>query len=100
MITHGLHGFGILIGRLGLLLSFSFETAIAFVSHRKWIAARGSFEALRLAAAVVAQFGQRKHLGLLSAEGANNLQQSGRFDGEPPKAVLGDFGPIDWIPGG
>jgi hypothetical protein len=31
---------------------------------------------------------------------ANNLQQSWRFDGEPPKAVLRDFGTIDWILGG
>lgn len=28
---------------------------------------------------------------------ANNLQQSWRFDGEPPKAVLRDFRTIDWI---
>ena len=31
---------------------------------------------------------------------ANSLQQSWRFDGEPPKAVLRDFGTIDWILGG
>ena len=28
---------------------------------------------------------------------ANNLQQSWRFDGEPPKAVLRDVTTIDWI---
>ena len=32
--------------------------------------------------------------------GANNLQQSWRFDWEPPKAVLGDVRTIDWIWGG
>jgi hypothetical protein len=31
---------------------------------------------------------------------ANNLQRSWRFDGEPPEAVLRDFGTIDWILGG
>jgi hypothetical protein len=30
---------------------------------------------------------------------ANNLQQSWRFDWEPPKAVLRDFWTIDWILG-
>jgi hypothetical protein len=30
---------------------------------------------------------------------ANNLQQSWRFDGEPPKAVLSDIRTIDWILG-
>src|SRR6185312_9216082 len=30
---------------------------------------------------------------------ANNLQQSWRFDWEPPKAVLRDFRTIDWILG-
>ncbi|WP_082656389.1 hypothetical protein [Bradyrhizobium valentinum] len=33
------------------------------------------------------------------ASGANNLQQSWRFDGEPPKAVLRDIRTIDWILG-
>ena len=31
---------------------------------------------------------------------ANNLQQSWRFDWEPPKAVLRDVWTIDWILGG
>ena len=31
---------------------------------------------------------------------ANNLQQSWRFDWEPPKAVLRDAGMINWIWGG
>ena len=31
---------------------------------------------------------------------ANNLQQSWRFDREPPKAVLRDVWTIDWILGG
>jgi hypothetical protein len=31
---------------------------------------------------------------------ANNLQQSWRFDWEPPKAVLRDVRTIDWILGG
>jgi len=31
---------------------------------------------------------------------ANNLQQSWRFDWEPPKAVLRDVRTIDWIWGG
>jgi hypothetical protein len=35
-----------------------------------------------------------------SPEAAKNLQQSWRFDREPPKAVLRDFGTIDWILGG
>jgi hypothetical protein len=30
---------------------------------------------------------------------ANNLQQSWRFDWEPPKAVLRDVWTIDWILG-
>jgi hypothetical protein len=30
---------------------------------------------------------------------ANNLQQSWRFDREPPKAVLSDVWTIDWILG-
>jgi hypothetical protein len=30
---------------------------------------------------------------------ANNLQQSWRFDREPPKAVLRDVWTIDWILG-
>ena len=30
---------------------------------------------------------------------ANNLQQSWRFDWEPPKAVLRDIWTIDWILG-
>jgi crotonobetainyl-CoA:carnitine CoA-transferase CaiB-like acyl-CoA transferase len=33
-------------------------------------------------------------------EAANNLQQSWRFDWEPPKAVLRDVRTIDWIWGG
>jgi hypothetical protein len=32
-------------------------------------------------------------------DGANNLQQSWRFDWEPPKAVLRDVWTIDWILG-
>jgi hypothetical protein len=34
---------------------------------------------------------------IFSASEANNLQQSWRFDGEPPKAVLRDVRTIDWI---
>jgi DNA-binding transcriptional LysR family regulator len=47
-------------------------------------------------------------LGLVASGGgvcimpasANNLQQSWRFDWEPPKAVLRDVRTIDWILGG
>ena len=34
-----------------------------------------------------------------AASAANNLQQSWRFDWEPPKAVLRDVWTIDWILG-
>jgi hypothetical protein len=36
----------------------------------------------------------------LGSSEANNLQQSWRFDREPPKAVLRDVWTIDWILGG
>jgi sRNA-binding protein len=36
----------------------------------------------------------------LTRREANNLQQSWRFDWEPPKAVLRDVRTIDWIWGG
>jgi hypothetical protein len=39
-------------------------------------------------------------LAFTAALGANNLQQSWRFDREPPKAVLRDVWTIDWILGG
>jgi hypothetical protein len=34
---------------------------------------------------------------IYTAISANNLQQSWRFDWEPPKAVLRDVWTIDWI---
>jgi len=44
---------------------------------------------------------QRFHekLPQVFASKANNLQQSWRFDWEPPKAVLRDIWTIDWILG-
>src|SRR3981081_3431083 len=44
--------------------------------------------------------GALARIGLIFQTTANNLQRSRRFDGEPPKAVLRDFGTIDWILGG
>ncbi len=37
--------------------------------------------------------------GIARGVEANNLQQSWRFDWEPPKAVLRDVWTIDWILG-
>jgi hypothetical protein len=41
----------------------------------------------------------RKLTAMALASKANNLQQSWRFDWEPPKAVLRDIWTIDWILG-
>jgi hypothetical protein len=46
---------------------------------------------------LIASRSRPKHFGRAAA---NNLQQSWRFDWEPPKAVLRDVRTIDWILGG